>query len=75
MGAQGKRPQAGAVQRACYLPRGQDTNGQKGEEGVGGMPCILLCNLYAEGGTWRIGTGGQKARDPEAREEGQGRTR
>ena len=74
-GVEGKRPQAGAVQRACHMPRDQDTRGQKGEEGVGGMPRILLCKLYAVGGKGKMGTGRQKARDPEAREEGQGETR
>ena len=38
------------------------------------MPRILLCKVYAVGGKGRTETGGQKARDPEAREEGQGET-
>ena len=37
------------MQRACHLPRDQDTRGQKGEEGVGGMPRTLLCKVYAGG--------------------------
>ena len=37
------------MQRACRMPRDQDTRGQKGEEGVGGMPRILLSKVYARG--------------------------
>ena len=50
------------MQRACNLPRDQDTRGQKVEDGVGGMPGILLCTVHAPGvkGGW-----GQGDRRPE----------
>ena len=54
------------MQRACHMPRDQDTRGQKGEEGVGGMPRIMLCKVYA-GGVKKDGdreTEGQRPRGP-----------
>ena len=65
------------MQRACNLPRDQDTRGQKGEEGVGGMPRILLCKVYAGGvqGGCRQGDRRPKTRKPGKRGKGgRGRT-
>ena len=36
------------MQSACNLPRDQDTRGQKGKEGVGGLPRTLLRTVHAE---------------------------
>ena len=49
------------MQRACHMPRDQGTRGQKGEEGVGGMPRILLREVYAGG---VMGGRGQGDRGP-----------
>ena len=35
------------MQSACNLPRDQDTRGQNGNEGVGGLPRTLLCTVHA----------------------------
>ena len=74
-GVEGKRPQAGAVRRACHLPRDQGTRGQKGEGREGGMPRVLLREVYAGEVKGRPRTGRQRARDRGAWEGGQGRTR
>ena len=38
-----------AVHSACDLPGAQDTKGQQGREGEGGLPRALLCTVHAEG--------------------------
>ena len=48
-GAEGQRPQAGAVLRACHKPRDQGARGRQSEEGVGGVPRVLHRDVYAEG--------------------------
>ena len=37
------------MRRASHKPRDQGTRGRQGEEGVGGMPRVLLRELYAGG--------------------------
>ena len=37
------------MQRACHKPRDQGTKGRQGEEGVGGMPRVLLNEVFAGG--------------------------
>ena len=62
-----------AVQGACHKPGAQDTRGQQGREGVGGLPCALLCTVHAEG---IEGGGGQRDRRPETQQPGtRGRAR
>ena len=69
----GQRPQAGAVQNACNLPGDQDTRGQKGREGVGGLPRTLLCTVHAGG---IEGGRGQRDKRPETLQPGtRGRAR
>ena len=65
------------MQRTCHLPRHQDTGGQKGEEGVGGMTRTLLCKVYAGGvkGGWGQGNGGPETLGPgKGGKGGRGRT-
>ena len=57
------------MQHACHMPGDQDTRGQKGEEGVGVMPRILLCKVYAGGVK---GGRGQGDRGPETLGPGKG---
>ena len=63
------------MRRACHKPRNQGTRGRQGEEGVGGVPRVLLREVYAGGGKGRTGTGRRRARDQGSWEGGQGRTR
>ena len=37
------------MRRACHKPRDQGTRGRQGEEGVGGMPRVLLREVYVRG--------------------------
>ena len=37
------------MRRACHKPRDQGAGGRQVEEGVGGMPRVLLRNVYAGG--------------------------
>ena len=37
------------MRRACRKPKDQGTRGRQGEEGVGGMPRVLLREVYAGG--------------------------
>ena len=60
-GVEGQRPQAGAVRHACHKPRDQGTRGRQGEEGVGGVPVVLLREVYAGGVK---GGRGQRDRGP-----------
>ena len=62
-----------AVQSACHIPGAQDTRGQQGRKGVGGLPCTLLCRVHAEG---IEGGGGQRDRRPDTLQPGtRGRAR
>ena len=63
------------MRRACHKPRDRGARGRQGEEGVGGVPRVLLREVYAGGGKGRTGTERQRARDPGAWEGEQGRTR
>ena len=56
------------MQRACNLPKDRDTRGQKGEEGVGGMPRILLCTVHTGGVEGGRGLGDTR---PETQEPGE----
>ena len=46
---EGQRPQASAVRHACHKPRDQGDRGRQNEEGLGGVPRVLLRDVYAGG--------------------------
>ena len=57
------------MRRACHKPRDRGTRGRQGEEGVGGVPRVLLREVYAGGVK---GGRGHKDRGPGTQGPGKG---